>query len=479
MVRAKCDARPNIILITARQIALGVNEVIMKKYLFYHINSPFYWCVLGMMILTGKVELSLGQNKGTYHFTIEQAITQAKSRNKWVQMALAEQQASVEDLKDIHNNGLPNINVNGSYQRFSELTLYTEGLGKASSGPRKPTPNSAALGTEASFNLYNGGKQKAAQNESRSRLEIAEVNSHDQAAGIGLQTALNYLEQLRIAELRRFITDQLKRAEVRLGNINALYRNQKVTRSDVLRAEVARANVSLALDQNKNDFAIGNQLLSLLLDLPDTASIELLDSAKTAAIDMVSLRITLENMVKSSYTLQRSSKGIELQQARIKGLLSGNRPGVSLYGGYGLNYPNYLFFPPVDQAYSIGFLGIKAQYNISSLYQNKHKVAAGKVRLKELEIQHEGYEDHVRTELKAYFIRYDEAISRIAVNEKSVEQARVNYEIVNKKYLNQLSLLTDLLDADNLYQESRFNLVKAQTDAAGIYYRILYTSGKL
>jgi outer membrane protein len=60
-----------------------------------------------------------------------------------------------------------------------------------------------------------------------------------------------------------------------------------------------------------------------------------------------------------------------------------------------------------------------------------------------------------------------------------VEQALLNYRIVNTKYLNQLSLLTDLLDADNLYQESRFNLVKAQTDALGIYYHILYSSGNL
>jgi outer membrane protein len=58
-------------------------------------------------------------------------------------------------------------------------------------------------------------------------------------------------------------------------------------------------------------------------------------------------------------------------------------------------------------------------------------------------------------------------------------QAQTNYKIVNTKYLNQLSLLTDLLDADNLYQESRFNLVKAQTDALAIYYHILYTTGHL
>jgi outer membrane protein len=40
-------------------------------------------------------------------------------------------------------------------------------------------------------------------------------------------------------------------------------------------------------------------------------------------------------------------------------------------------------------------------------------------------------------------------------------------------------LLTDLLDADNLYQETRDNLVQAQTGAQFIYYSLLYISGKL
>ena len=63
--------------------------------------------------------------------------------------------------------------------------------------------------------------------------------------------------------------------------------------------------------------------------------------------------------------------------------------------------------------------------------------------------------------------------------EKSIEQATANLKIVSTKYFNQLALLTDLLDADNLYLESSFNLVKAQTDATGYYYRLLYATGKL
>jgi hypothetical protein len=54
------------------------------------------------------------------------------------------------------------------------------------------------------------------------------------------------------------------------------------------------------------------------------------------------------------------------------------------------------FSHPVDQAYAIGFVGLKAQYSISSVYHNKSKQQAATLRVKELEMQQEAYRDHVR-----------------------------------------------------------------------------------
>jgi outer membrane protein len=103
---------------------------------------------------------------------------------------------------------------------------------------------------------------------------------------------------------------------------------------------------------------------------------------------------------------------------------------------------------------------------------------ASKIRRQQLNYVRQNVKDNARQEAAGMVIKYSEALNRITVTEKSIEQARVNYKIVSAKYFNQLALLTDLLDADNLYQESRFNLVQAQTNAQFIYYQLLYTSGR-
>jgi outer membrane protein len=462
-------------------IIINLKENAMYNYACYSRRLYLSATVLLLSALMLNTTMVSAQERpdNNYKLTLAEAVQFAKSQNKWVQAAGIEENAAGEDRKDAYNAALPTVNVSGSYQRFSDLTVFTAGFSHSTTGPRKPTPNSAALGVDALFNIYSGGRQRALQREQTSRLNLARLNTHDQSGNIALQTAYQYLDLVKLNDLQKFILDQLKRAQTRLNNINALYKNQKVTKSDVLRAEVTLSNVELSLQQNENDIAIANQKLDVLINVPDSVGIAPTDSAGMPKPQISSLLPFIEAAGVSSYSVQKAAESVEVQRARLKGIQSNNTPSLSFYTAYGLNYPNYLFFPPVNQAYAIGFVGLKAQYSISSLYHNKSKVAAGKLRVKELEVQQEAYIDNVRTEVKSYYIKYAEALTRISVNEHSVEQALVNYRIVNTKYLNQLSLLTDLLDADNLYQESRFNLIKAQTDALAIYYHILYTSGNL
>lgn len=415
----------------------------------------------------------------TYPLSLNQAVTLAKNQNKWVQIARTEAQASQSDLKDAYSAALPLANASSSYQRFSDLTLYTNGLSNSTTGPRKPTPNAANVGIDATFNIYAGGRQKAFESEQESKQKIAEINTRDQSGFYGLQTAGQYLNLVQLGALKNFILDQLKRAETRLKTINSLYKNQKVTRSDVLRAEVMRSNVELSLEQVNNDIKISNQRLTVLLNLPDSAMVFPTDSAGMAKPAIATLAELTRLARETSFSIEKAKEAVHTQEAKLKGIKSAYLPTLSFYTAYGLNYPNNLFFPPVDQAYSIGFVGLKLQYNISSLYHNKHKVAAGRLRLSESQLQNQAIADNVGLEVKSLLIKYGESLNRITVKEKTIEQSLVNYRIVTTKYFNQLALLTDLLDADNLLTASRFDLISAETEALNTYYRLLYSTGKL
>jgi outer membrane protein len=421
----------------------------------------------------------LAQQSTSYPLSLQQAVRLSKMQNQLVRAAKSEESASDADLKDAKNEALPTILANSGYQRFTRLTLYNHGLSDVHSVSKRPNSNGADLGVTANFNLYSGGRQKAFETEQSGKKELSIVSAQEQAGNISLQSAAQYLDMVRLNDQKRFIDEQIIRAETRLRDINALYRNQKVTRSDVLRAELNLSSVKLNLEQVENDLTISNQKLNVLLNLPDSTRIIPTDSAAMLRPTVDTLLSLVKVTPVDAYAIRKAGERIKIQEARIKGVKSNFSPTVSLYSVYGFSYPNNLVYPPADQGYSIGFVGFRIQYNISSIYQNKHKTAASRIRLQELQFVQQNISDNVREEAGSLLIKYREALNRIRVTEKSIEQARVNYKIVSAKYFNQLALLTDLLDADNLYEESRYNLVQAETTAEFIYYGLLYTSGNL
>jgi outer membrane protein TolC len=289
---------------------------------------------------------------------------------------------------------------------------------------------------------------------------------------------LQYLEMVRYHYQERLIRDQVNRAQTRYKNISTFYANGKVTKSDLLRAEVQLANAQLSATANRNDNLISNQRLNTLLNIDENTQIVPVDTASLPLKDSLTLDALLRDQ-SGNYALQKAQKQLELQENRTRLARSFNHPTISLFGGYGFNYPNNFMFPPVAQTIGVGTLGVKVSYDISSLYQNKDRVKAAHLRETALIGQKRWLADNVQQEAQALVIKYHEAVHRLQVIRRSIEQAETNLHIQTTKYANQLSLLTDLLEADNLYQETRFNYLQANIAAYSIYYRLLFITGNL
>ncbi|WP_285058447.1 TolC family protein [Pedobacter ginsengisoli] len=434
---------------------------------------------IAVLLLISSGTFAQVRQDSLLRLSLQDAISRSRICNKAILVGKAEEEAATEDLSDSKASVLPSVGASGSYQRFTKLTMYTDGLFESKSVPKRPGPDGADLGLSASLNLYSGGRTRSLLQEQQYRSSLAELSTRETSGGVSLQVAARYLDLIRLSAQEKLTLDQVRRAETRLKNINALYKHQKVTRSDVLRAEVMLSNVQLGLEQIRNDLRIAGDKLSVLLDLSGKTRIQAVDSLGTDSLSVAQIGDLVLDAPSTSFSVLKFGETQKVQQARIKGIRSGYYPSVSVYSAYGLSYPNTIFFPPVDQAYSIGFVGLKVQYNLSAIYHNKHKVGAAQKRLQQLQMQKEVVADNTLQEAQSLGIKYQEASNRIQVIQKQIEQAAVNYKIVSSKYFNQLALLTDLLDADNLYQESIYNLVQAKAIRQLLVYRLKYTSGKL
>ena len=74
---------------------------------------------------------------------------------------------------------------------------------------------------------------------------------------------------------------------------------------------------------------------------------------------------------------------------------------------------------------------------------------------------------------------YLQSYTELETQQKSVELARQNYQVVNNRYLNQLALITDMIDATNMKLDAELGEVDARINIAYAYYKMKYIAGQL
>ena len=85
----------------------------------------------------------------------------------------------------------------------------------------------------------------------------------------------------------------------------------------------------------------------------------------------------------------------------------------------------------------------------------------------------------IRMDVRTAFLRHQEALQRVEALQLSVRQAQENYRIMQNRYLNQLAILTDLLDANSIRLNVELQLVTARTRVIYTYYQLQKACGRL
>jgi outer membrane protein TolC len=124
-------------------------------------------------------------------------------------------------------------------------------------------------------------------------------------------------------------------------------------------------------------------------------------------------------------------------------------------------------------------VGLTLSYPLSALYRNKHRINEARQAV-ELRRNAEALkQQEIRMTVHNAYLRHQEAVERVEALKLSVKQANENYRIMRNRYLNQLAILTDLLDADNLRLNAELQLTTARTQVIYTYYELLRAAGKL
>ena len=133
----------------------------------------------------------------------------------------------------------------------------------------------------------------------------------------------------------------------------------------------------------------------------------------------------------------------------------------------------------MNNNFNYWFAGVSVSYNLDDLFKTKKKLKQARISTLKTQEQRRLAEEELDNAIHAAYIGLNEAYTRLQTQQKSVQLAHENFNIVKHRYLNGLSLITDMLDASNTQLDTELQLTNDQINILYQYYLLKKLNGTL
>ena len=388
----------------------------------------------------------------------------------------AEKEAE-QAVKVAKNALLPSIDLSLSASYLGDAWIADRNFSNGENASMPHYGNNFAI--EASQVLYAGGAITSNIALSKLRQQVAQLDKDKNQQDIRFLLAGNYLELYKLnnqAEVYRRNIGQTKRL---LTDITAKEKEGLALKNDITRYELQLKSLELALTQIENSQIIINNQLVTTLGLPQDVEIGI-DTCILDELPIISSEMEWQNTATEQLpVLKQAELGVKQSRQGERLAKSGRLPSFALFAAYLLNGPIIIEVPPINKNLNYWYVGVGVKFNIASIYQSGKNIRKAKITTQRAMEGKRLLEENVQTEVKAAYIRFDESFTVYDTQMKSLELANQNYDIIRNRYLHELALITDMLDASNSKLSAELQVANARINILFNYFKLKKTVGDL
>ena len=409
--------------------------------------------------------------------TIEKMFELADLNSKSIRPATTGIAEAGEAVKEAKNARLPEIDVTLSSSFLGNGCLIERDLSHGMKAPMPHWGNNFAV--EVSQIIYSGGAVSNTIALSKLQQENARLNLQKDKNKVHFLVTGYYLDLYKQRNLLQVYDRNITLTRKVLDDLHAKNSEGIVLKNDITRYELLLANLELTRTQINNTLRILNQNLVTTLGLPEGTEI-MPDTTLLKSSYPKDNSAYWENTASAnSPELKQLELAVKMSRHQEKIAKSDLLPKIALTAANHFDGPITIEVPPIDQNFNYWYVGIGLKYNLSSLLKTPKSVKKQKFATQRTKEQFADACEQVELAVKADYIRYLEAYEKLKTQEKSVELANQNYEVVYNRYANELALITDMLDASNSKLLAETELADAQINIIYNYYKLRYLTGTL
>ena len=408
--------------------------------------------------------------------TVDDLFQLVESNSKTLQEAKISVEFARKGIEAARSQRLPDVNATLSASYNGNVVVMNRDFTNANGYSSPHFGNSFAL--EAQQVVYAGGAIDAGIRMAELQRDMAQTGHRLTSEAQRFMALGQYLDLYKIQNRMQVIEQNISLTQRLISDIRSKQQQGMALKNDVTRYELQMETLRLGLLRLQDQRAVLNHQLCNTVGLQDVLIVP--DTTMMAsALSHEGMNHWNQTALSSSPRMKQSQLSTQIAEQQLRLAKSELLPKVALVVADNFSGPFIYDIPPLDKNINYWYVGVGVKYPISSLFKKNKKVAQAQIGIRQSREQQRVVAESLDNQVHEAWTLYRQSFADLDTQRKSVQLARQNYEVVNERYLNQMALITDMLDASNILLNAELQEVDARINIIYAYYKMKYIAGTL
>ena len=429
---------------------------------------------MALMLVVPAVIAAKAQSER--RMTVDDLFQLVESNSKTLQETKISVEFAQKGIEAARAQRLPDVNATLSASYNGNVVVMDRDFTNANGYSSPHFGNSFAL--EAQQVVYAGGAIDAGIRMAELQRDMA-VAGQRQSSNAQRFLALGlYLDLYKIQNRMQVMEQNIELTGRLIDDIQAKHEQGMALKNDVTRYELQMENLRLSLRKLQDQKVVLNHQLCNTLGLTDVTILP--DTTIVAqALGNDNESHWQQTALASSPLMEQSQLSTQMAEQQLKLAKSELLPKVAMVAADNFSGPFIYDIPPIDKNINYWYVGVGVKYPISSLFKQNKKVRQARIVIRRSQEHQCVTAETLDNQVQQAYTLYRQSYADLDTQRKSVELARQNYQVVSDRYLNQLALITDMLDASNIRLNAELQEVDARINIVYAYYKMKFIAGTL
>lgn len=420
------------------------------------------------------------------NMTISQLFQKVEDNSKSLRTSLSGVEAAHLGIESAKSKKLPDLDASLSFSYIGNALITDRNFSNVHGLKSSHFGNNFAF--QAQQVVYAGGAINAG-------IKLAELGKQQAEVGVKLTRqqirfiALGqYLDLYKIDNRIKVYEKNIELTRQIIDDIKEKQTQGMALKNDITRYELQMESLKLGLTALRNNRSILNHQLCNTLGMNQDSQMNQ-GNQEILIIPDATIADKIYGKEGEAYwqtagalnspLLEQSSNAIRIAEQKEKIAKSDLLPKVAFVAADNFDGPILFELPPVDKNLNVWYVGVGVKYSLSSLFKSNKRIKQAAVETRQAKEAHAVQAEQLNNNVQAAYVQYQQTYVELETQRKSVELAQQNYDVMNARYLSQLALVTDMVDASNLKLNAELSEVDARINIVYAYYRMKYVAGEI